>query len=114
MKAFITQLRSRLARLLFSQGRPPAVVGVAVPPEDKTGSLHADLKGEALEVARQLTGKTLHIPDLRSIFADWPLAANKHLEKLERLVDATLERVITNERKLQGLKRANFALLIAL
>ncbi|KAI1768969.1 terpenoid synthase [Hypoxylon sp. FL1150] len=72
------------------------------------------LRGEALVLASQLHGETFPLPNLWKVFAEWPLAANQHAERLEGLVDSLLERIITNERKLKALKQADFARLISL
>ncbi|KAI1493676.1 isoprenoid synthase domain-containing protein [Biscogniauxia mediterranea] len=72
------------------------------------------LHGEALELAKALHGKTLHVSDLREVFAAWPSAVNKHAKELEVLVDSLLDRVITNERKRKALKQADFARLLSL
>ncbi|KAH7324543.1 isoprenoid synthase domain-containing protein [Stachybotrys elegans] len=82
---------------------------IAVPNQPST-----TLVGDALTLAAELHGKTFHIPNLRETFADWPIGINQHLERLQCLVDKTLEDVVKNKRKLQALKRADFALLIAL
>ncbi|KAI8966808.1 terpenoid synthase [Daldinia sp. FL1419] len=75
---------------------------------------HPDLRGEALTLATQLDGKTFRLPDLWQLFSEWPLAANPHAERLERLVDSLLERIITNEKKLRALKKADFGRLMSL
>ncbi|KAJ2987460.1 hypothetical protein NUW58_g4493 [Xylaria curta] len=72
------------------------------------------LHGEALAVARQLDGKRLHLSDLTKVFASWPTATNRHVAELEILVDSLLERIVTNKRKLEALKQADFARLMSL
>jgi hypothetical protein len=72
------------------------------------------LHGEALAVATQLDGKTLHLSDLTKAFTTWPTATNKYAVELEALVDSLLERVVTNDRKLKALKQADFARLMSL
>ena len=69
---------------------------------------------EATIVAKQLSGKTLHIPDIASLLSKWPVAQNHHAADLKRLVDSTLERIIDEPKKLEALKRAGFDRLIAL
>ncbi|KAI1734997.1 terpenoid synthase [Xylaria scruposa] len=77
-------------------------------------SVHSQLHGEALAVATQLVGKRLHLSDLTKVFASWPTATNKHAKELEALVDSLLERIITNKRKLEALKQADFGQLMSL
>ncbi|KAI0115033.1 terpenoid synthase [Daldinia grandis] len=77
-------------------------------------SVHPDLRNEALTLATQLDGKTFRLPDLWKLFSEWPLAANPHAERLEGLVNSMLERIITNEKKLNALKKADFGRLMAL
>jgi hypothetical protein len=72
------------------------------------------LYGDALTVATQLDGRTLHVPDLTNVFAAWPTATNKHVKELEALMDNLLERIVTNEKKLNALKQADFTRLISL
>ncbi len=72
------------------------------------------LHSDALALATQLDGKTLHLSDLTKVFASWPTATNKYVRELEALVDSLLERVVTNERKLKTLKQADFARLMSL
>ncbi|KAI1748964.1 terpenoid synthase [Xylaria castorea] len=75
---------------------------------------HSQLHGEALAVASQLGGKNLHLSDLTKVFASWPTATNKHANELGALVDSLLERIITNKRKLEALKQADFGRLMSL
>ncbi|ORY63945.1 isoprenoid synthase domain-containing protein [Pseudomassariella vexata] len=133
MKAFLLWLRSWLTAFLSSPTNSRTLLSGATAVEKadarqltgKTGtnyqqtqpcpgSSDAALLGDALTLAGQLRGKTLRIPDLRKTFADWPCATNKHAKKLEGLVDSMLERIISDERKLRALKRADFARLLAL
>lgn len=72
------------------------------------------IRGDALMLAAKLKDKELYIPDLWKTFSAWPVKENKHLDRLRCLVDQTLERVITDERKLRALKKADFGLLLAL
>ncbi|KAK6950381.1 hypothetical protein Daesc_008708 [Daldinia eschscholtzii] len=75
---------------------------------------HPDLRGDASILAAQLDGKTFRLPDLWKVFSEWPLAANPHAKRLEGLVDSMLERIITNEKKLKALKKADFGRLMSL
>lgn len=82
--------------------------------QKKTEQRHgAGLHNEALTLATQLAGKTFLIPDLHKIFAAWPIKANPEMERLRVLVDEMLERIITDERKLKALKKADFGQLMA-
>ncbi|KAI1464706.1 terpenoid synthase [Daldinia caldariorum] len=83
-------------------------------PQTVKPSAHPDLRGDASTLAAQLDGKTFRLPDLWKVFAGWPLAANKHAQRLEGLVDSMLERIITNEKKLKALKKADFGRLMSL
>ncbi|KAJ8122618.1 hypothetical protein ONZ43_g1228 [Nemania bipapillata] len=74
----------------------------------------SQLHGEALSVATRLHGKRLHLSDLTKAFASWPTATNKHAHELEALVNAMLDRIVTNEQKLKALKQADFGRLMAL
>ncbi|KAI0196365.1 isoprenoid synthase domain-containing protein [Astrocystis sublimbata] len=80
----------------------------------KTASPHSQLHGEALAVANELRGKCLHLSDLTKVLGSWPTATNKYVNELEVLVDSLLERIVTNKRKLEALKQANFARLMSL
>ncbi|KAI1502070.1 isoprenoid synthase domain-containing protein [Biscogniauxia marginata] len=112
---FLQRFRCSLLCLPLSRTLP-------VPKEESSSSsvtsektcTPSGLHGEALELAAQLHGKTLHVPDLREVFADWPSATNKHAKDLEALVNSMLDRIITNERKLKALKQADFARLLSL
>ncbi|KAL7626663.1 hypothetical protein AAE478_003437 [Parahypoxylon ruwenzoriense] len=106
------RMRSKLLSILFSS--PYKKTDIALPPTSEEPSAQQGLCGEALILASQLHGKTFHLPDLWKVFAEWPMAANKHAKRLEGLVDSMLERIITNEKKLKALKRANFARLLSL
>ncbi|KAI1808456.1 terpenoid synthase [Daldinia bambusicola] len=81
-------------------------------PQPAKSNAHPDLRGDAATLAAQLDGKTFRLPDLWKVFSEWPLAANKHAQRLEGLVDSMLERIITNEKKLKALKKADFGRLI--
>ncbi|KAI0850930.1 terpenoid synthase [Daldinia vernicosa] len=108
-----TQLLRLVERLqykllsIFPRSRSPE-------PQVIKPSAHPELRDEALTLATQLDGKTFHLPDLWQLFSEWPLAANPHAERLEGLVDSMLERIITNEKKLKALKKADFGRLMSL
>lgn len=76
--------------------------------------LDASPQNEAESLAGQLRGKTLRISDLTKVFAQWPCAANPHAKRLKATVDSMLESITTDGIKLKGLKRADFARLVAL
>lgn len=102
--------RSKLLSIFFPCPLPRATLKYAYEePEAQQG-----LRSDALVLASQLDGKTFRLPDLWKVFAEWPIAANPHAKRLEVLVDSLLERIITNERKLKALKKADFARLISL
>ncbi|KAI1374941.1 terpenoid synthase [Hypoxylon crocopeplum] len=107
------QTRSKLLSSLLPYPLPRAKEDAPQDTREKP-SAQQGLRSEALVVASQLDGKTFHLPDLWSIFSEWPLAVNQHAERLQRLVDSMLEKNITNERKLKALKQADFARLISL
>ncbi|KAI3320917.1 terpenoid synthase [Xylariaceae sp. AK1471] len=110
----VQRIRSALKSSFFHHVEP-----TSTPPENSTASsgktcVDPKLHGEALAVATQLDGKTLHLSDLTKVFAAWPTAANKYADELEALVDSLLERIVTNEHKLKALKQADFARLMSL
>ncbi|KAI5864558.1 terpenoid synthase [Durotheca rogersii] len=107
------RLRSKLLSMFLSS-RPTKAASPLPPPEETQPSDQQGLCGEALTLATQLHGQTFHLPDLWKIFADWPMAASPHAERLEILVNEMLERITTDERKLKALKRADFARLLSL
>lgn len=69
---------------------------------------------QALALAAELRGQTFRVPDLRTMFEDWPLATSKYAKELVPLVNSILDRHIDSEKKLQALKKADFAKFIAL
>lgn len=79
-----------------------------------SAQVRSQLHGEALVVASQLHGKKLHLSDLTKVFASWPTATNKQANELQTLVDSLLERIVTNKRKLEALKQADFGRLMSL
>ncbi|KAI1177814.1 terpenoid synthase [Nemania sp. FL0916] len=74
----------------------------------------SELHGEALVVAANIHGKILRLSDLTNVFRSWPTAENKHLAELEVLVNSLLEGAISNKRKLEALKQADFPRLMSL
>lgn len=92
----------------------PNMDGTHLGDSSLTCDVDANPQNEAKFLAQQLRGKTLRIPDLTKLFAQWPCAANPHAERLKATVDSMLESITTDERKLRGLKRADFARLVAL
>ncbi|KAI1425314.1 terpenoid synthase [Xylaria sp. FL1777] len=80
----------------------------------KTKCHRSKLQGDALAVATQLSGQTLRTPDFVKALAAWPTDTNKHIREIETLVAEYLERIVTDERKLEALKQADFAKLISL
>ncbi|KAI1418998.1 terpenoid synthase [Xylaria sp. FL1777] len=111
----IVQLvRSALESSLFHHVEQTPDESAKPTPSPERTYVTSQLHGEALAVATQLNGKTLHLSDLTKAFASWPTATNKYTRELEALVDSLLERVVTNEKKLKALKQADFARLMSL
>ncbi|KAI5924557.1 isoprenoid synthase domain-containing protein [Camillea tinctor] len=112
---FVQRLRYQLtclplSRALLTRPEPSSAPSIT---SEKT-CLPSGLHGEALEVANMLHGQTLHVSDLREVFAEWPSAVNKYAKELEVLVNETLDKIITNDRKRKALKQADFGRLLAL
>lgn len=42
----------------------------------------------------QLRGQTVHLPDLRQQFVDWPVAINKNERRLRQVVDDMADRSV--------------------
>ncbi|KAI1437892.1 terpenoid synthase [Xylaria sp. CBS 124048] len=117
MKTTVSHIVERIRSLLLytfhhvePTSQPPAKSTTKLPKH----LLDLGLHGEALTLATQISGKTLHLSDYCKVFASWPCATNKYANELVGLVDSLLERVVTNERKLKALKQADFARLMAL
>ncbi|KAI1099994.1 terpenoid synthase [Jackrogersella minutella] len=114
MTTTLLRLAQRTRAKLLSIFFPPPIAAADAKAITEKPNAQQGLCGEALVLASQLDGKTLHLPDLWKVFSQWPLAANPHAERLDGLVNTLLERIITNERKLKALKDANFGRLISL
>ncbi|KAJ5726085.1 terpene synthase family metal binding domain-containing protein [Penicillium malachiteum] len=73
-------------------------------------TLHAS---QDAELAAELHGKTLTIPNLWPIFQHWPRAVNENLHRLRQNTNKILERTIQDSKlsKLEALKSCDFALL---
>ncbi|KAI1661663.1 terpenoid synthase [Daldinia decipiens] len=110
-----SQTKTQLLRLLERlQYKLLSIFPRNPPPQTIKPKVHSELRDEALTLATQLDGKTFRLPDLWKLFSEWPLAANPHAERLEGLVNSMLERIITNEKKLKALKKADFGRLMSL
>jgi hypothetical protein len=108
------RLRSRLRASFFHHDHIPQQPIKASTVSSEATLVDQKLRGEALTLATQLRGKTLHLSDMTRVLAAWPSATNKYTEELKELVDSLLERIVTNERKLKALKQADFARLMSL
>ncbi|KAI0390729.1 terpenoid synthase [Xylariaceae sp. FL0594] len=108
------RLRSAIKASFLHHDHAPQLPTKAPTAPLQVAGVEPKLQGEALTLASQLRGKTLHLADLTKVFAAWPSATNKYAEELQELVDSLLERIVTNERKLKALKQADFARLMSL
>lgn len=44
------------------------------------------------ELHRELSGQTVHIPNMRPLFSTWPAGTNRNLERLRRFVNEHIDR----------------------
>ncbi|KJZ69157.1 hypothetical protein HIM_11458 [Hirsutella minnesotensis 3608] len=65
------------------------------------------------QLACELAGQQLRIPNLRPWFVDWPTAINPNLEKLRPVVDRIIEESIVDVKTQVGAKECDFGLLTA-
>ncbi|KAI0441091.1 terpenoid synthase [Xylaria telfairii] len=107
-------VRSALKTSFFHHVEPTSDEPAKSTTPSGTAQVRSQLHGEALVVASQLRGKKLHLSDLTKVFASWPSATNKQANELQALVDSLLERIVTNKRKLEALKQADFGRLMSL
>ena len=66
---------------------------------------------EITQVYSGLKGKTLHLPDLRPVYAGWAAGRNSHYERLLPIINAHIEKYIDDEKfrkKLKAVDLANF------
>ncbi|KAI1075342.1 terpenoid synthase [Whalleya microplaca] len=110
----IQRLQSKLTTKLIPYHAPKETQDAQHQDTRTRASTQPGLAGEALLLSSQLKGQNFHLPDLCKDFESWPSATSKHAEQLEALVNTMLERIITNEKKLRALKRANFGRLMSL
>ncbi|KAM3072435.1 hypothetical protein ACMFMG_009236 [Clarireedia jacksonii] len=57
-----------------------------------------------------LKGQRVHIPDLTSIFHNWPQAINREVDSIRPDIEKRLESLFPGDRRLEKLKAADFAL----
>lgn len=66
---------------------------------------------EIAEVYSGLKGKTLHLPDLRPVYAGWAEGRNSHYAALLPVINENIDRYIDDEKfakKLKAVDLANF------
>ncbi|KJZ71670.1 hypothetical protein HIM_08931 [Hirsutella minnesotensis 3608] len=69
---------------------------------------------EAQDLAQELDGKHVRVPNLKIRFSDWPAETNVNLEKLRPVVDRMIESIVTDDGKLEAYKNCDFGLLASL
>ncbi|KAH7141325.1 isoprenoid synthase domain-containing protein [Dactylonectria estremocensis] len=69
---------------------------------------------EAEALRAQLRGQTIILPDLVSWFSNWPSDESEHREELRLFMDKSTESVISDEKKIRGVKKCDFAWFTAL
>ncbi|KAL2058800.1 hypothetical protein ABVK25_000091 [Lepraria finkii] len=61
-----------------------------------------------------LRGQTVKIYDVDNVYSGWPAGINPHVERLRLVADEKLEKLISNKKRLEKLKSADFALSAAM
>nr|XP_036583488.1 uncharacterized protein CTRU02_06614 [Colletotrichum truncatum]KAF6792531.1 hypothetical protein CTRU02_06614 [Colletotrichum truncatum] len=69
---------------------------------------------EPQTVIRSLRGQTLHVPDLRDIFKDWPVQANAHQTNIIPIVEDAFDRLIKYPALREKYREANYARFVSL
>ncbi|KAI1381440.1 isoprenoid synthase domain-containing protein [Hypoxylon crocopeplum] len=70
------------------------------------------IHGEFADLAARLSGRTLHVPNLKMIFSGWPAGTNARLGDLRNEIDGRmLGSGISDPNRVQKYKRADFGLL---
>ncbi|KAK8103284.1 terpenoid synthase [Apiospora sp. TS-2023a] len=78
---------------------------VDIEPEDTTD--------EITKVYRGLEGKTLHLPDLRPVYAGWAEGRNRHYERLLPVINEYIDKYIDDAKFAKKLKAVDLAAFTA-
>lgn len=63
---------------------------------------------------RSLRGKTLHVPDLRPLYANYRHAISPFYERLKDMIDVLLESCLHEQKQIEKIKRTDFAKMASL
>lgn len=68
---------------------------------------------EITKVYRGLEGKTLHLPDLRPVYAGWAAGRNRHYERLLPVINDYIDKYIDDAKFRKKLKAVDLAAFTA-